>query len=55
MGNKVRNVTRNMVRKPLKDLTLMDRFLFAQTMENPLASRMLLEIIFGTRIKLLND
>ncbi len=36
--------------KPLKDLTLLDRFLFAEVMENPEISQIMLEIILGYEV-----
>ena len=36
-----------MERKSLKDLTLLDRFLFAEAMEDPETMQILLEIILG--------
>ncbi len=38
------------VRKPLKDLNLMDRFLFAEAMEDPVIMRNVLEILLGKEI-----
>ena len=37
-------------RKPLKDLNLMDRFLFAEAMEDPVIMRNVLEILLGKEI-----
>ncbi len=38
------------VRKPLRELTLMDRFLFDEAMSKPVISRMILSIILGEEI-----
>ena len=38
--------------KPLKDLTLLDRFLFSETMEDPENLQTMLEIILGKEIVL---
>ena len=43
-----------MTRKPLKDLNLRDRFLFAEAMEDPVIMRSILEIILGREIVLQN-
>lgn len=40
------------VRKPLKDLNLMDRFLFAEAMEDPVIMQNVLEILLGKEIVL---
>lgn len=40
--------------KPLKDLTLLDRFLFAEAMDDPVINRLMLEIILGKEINLLD-
>ena len=40
--------------KPLKDLVLLDRFLFAEAMEDPVIVRNVLEIILGDEILLLD-
>ena len=37
-------------RKPLKDLNLLDRFLFAEAMEDPVIMRNVLEILLGEEI-----
>ncbi|MGL5435429.1 MAG: hypothetical protein ACRDBO_08550 [Lachnospiraceae bacterium] len=36
--------------KTLNDLTLLDRFLFAEAMDDPLINQLLLEIIFGQEL-----
>lgn len=36
--------------KALKDLNLLDRFLFAEAMEDPVIMQMVLEIILGRRL-----
>ncbi len=38
--------------KPLKELTLLDRFLFAEAMEDPETNRLVLEIILGGELSL---
>jgi len=38
--------------KPLKDLTLLDRFLFAEVMDDPETNRLILEIILGKELRL---
>lgn len=38
--------------KPLKDLNLMDRFLFAEAMENPIVNQAILSVIMGEEILL---
>ena len=43
-----------MERKSLKDLTLLDRFLFAEAMEDPETMQILLEIILGEEIVIEN-
>ncbi|MGL5436211.1 MAG: Rpn family recombination-promoting nuclease/putative transposase [Lachnospiraceae bacterium] len=39
--------------KPLKELTLLDRFLFAEAMEDPVTNRLVLEIILGEELSLM--
>ena len=43
------NEEQKKVRKPLKDLTLLDRFLFDTAMSDPEISRNILSIIFDDR------
>lgn len=38
--------------KPLKELNLMDRFLFAEAMENPIVNQAVLSVIMGEEIHL---
>ena len=41
------------VMKQLNEMTLLDRFLFSEVMEDPEVSQIILEVIFGTEIRLL--
>lgn len=49
-----KNTNRKAAIKPLKNLTMLDRFLFAQAMEDPVVSENLLQIILEEDIHLLD-